>query len=116
MPRSFSAWVLRGGALLRFVAFFLFHSLLGGVDVARRALSPSMPLTIHEADFPTRLQGDGARTLFVAVISLLPGTLACGIRGRRVAVHSLGGDPAEQLRRLEGRVAALFGQSLPGGD
>jgi multicomponent Na+:H+ antiporter subunit E len=116
MPRPNASWFLRGAALLRFAAFFLGRSLLGGSDVARRALTPAMPLAIREVEFVTRLRGDGARTLFVAVISLLPGTLACGICGDRVAVHSLAGDPAEPLRRLEDRIAPLFGQNLePGG-
>jgi multicomponent Na+:H+ antiporter subunit E len=61
-----------------------------------------------------RLPPGSARTLFIAVISLLPGTLSAELEGRRLRVHTLIQDPAvlENLRELEIRVAALFGLEL----
>jgi multicomponent Na+:H+ antiporter subunit E len=94
--------------LLRFMLFFLYRSVLGGVDVAWRALAPRMPLTLQCIEFESALPPGQAQTLFVATISLLPGTLACGLDGNRVLVHSIAGDPEAELRELEARVSDLY--------
>jgi multicomponent Na+:H+ antiporter subunit E len=106
-------WTRRAGAMAAFAGYFLSRSLLGGLDVARRALHPRLPLDTGETQYELTVRGDAARTLFVAVVSLLPGTLAADLRGQRVTVHSIAGDPGAQLAVLEGHVARLFGEPGP---
>ncbi len=67
---------------------FLFSSLRGGLDVARRALSPAMPLSPGWVEVPAQLP-DGGRVAMGAELSLMPGTLAAGVRGERLLVHLL---------------------------
>ncbi len=93
---------------LQFVAFFLFRSLLGGFDVGWRALHPRMPLNIHVTRYPLQLPMSQQRTVFISVLSLLPGTLSCDFVDGRLRVHSISGDPERELARLERRVRALF--------
>lgn len=103
---------LRG--LPRFLGFFLLHSLRGGIDVARRALHPRMPLAPEVVDYPLRLQDQAARVLLVNTINLLPGTVVAELEAHRLRVHVLDHrlPVFESLRMVEERVADLFALSL----
>jgi multicomponent Na+:H+ antiporter subunit E len=61
-----------------------------------------------------RLQRPDARVFFVDGISLLPGTLSADLRDGVLLVHALDTKDAvsASLRRLEERVADLFGEQL----
>jgi len=61
---------------LRFVPFFLMRSLLGGADVAWRALHPGMPIAPDLIAYPLRLPPGLPRVFMVNTVSLLPGTLS----------------------------------------
>ena len=104
-------------ALLRFAGFFAVQSLRGGWDVARRALSPAMPMAPGFAEVRTSLPEGAARVLLADVISLLPGTLSVDLRGDLIELHGLDVGPglAAEVRDLERRVAALYGLPWPGG-
>lgn len=101
--------------LFRFVPFFLIRSLLGGVDVAWRALRPSMPIAPHLIEYPIRLPSGLPRVFMANTVSLLPGTLSTELGPGCLIVHVLNGrkDVLSELETLEQRVAALFGTSLP---
>ncbi len=94
--------------LVRFILFFVYRSILGGLDVAWRAMAPGMPLQRQCVQYETALPTGQAQTLFVATISLLPGTLACDLDENRVLVHSIAGDPHAELSRLETRIDHLY--------
>jgi multicomponent Na+:H+ antiporter subunit E len=91
-----------------FVVYFLHRSVLGGLDVAWRALHPAMPLDTHETYFQLRFPTGQQRTLFTGTLSLLPGTLSCDLVDGRLRVHSISGNPQRELERLEVRVRSLF--------
>ncbi len=100
---------IRFAGLLPFAATFLHQSLLGGWDVARRVLAPSMPIRPGRVVFTTRLPEGTPRHLMLSTISLLPGTLSAGFEGDRIEVHALDtrADVDAELRHLERRVAGL---------
>lgn len=102
----------RPWGLVRFLGFFLRESAAGGLDVAGRALHPRLPLELCWIDYALRLPPGPARLLFVASVSLLPGTLSAELNDNQVIIHSLNGDDRRGLERLERRVAALYGLSL----
>lgn len=106
---------LSAGGLLRFLPFFLWESLRGGLDVAGRVLRPRLAIAPGFQRYPLRLTDEGAQAFFMAVISLLPGTLSADLREGVVLVHALDNraDLTPELARLERRVGALFGQPLP---
>lgn len=110
-PMQYTRFSLPG--LMRFVPWFLMQSLVGGFDVARRALHPCLPLAIREVDHSLALPPGQARSVFIGVLSLLPGTLACDLNGDRLRVHSLTGDPHAALAALERRIAALYALDQP---
>lgn len=105
---------LSARGLPRLVAFFLVGSIRGGVDVARRVLSPRLPLKPGFIQYQMRLDGNPARVFFVDCTNLLPGTLAADLRGDQVEVHvlSLDQDHVRELEKLEAVVASLFSQTL----
>lgn len=94
--------------LLRFLAHFLFASLRGGTDIARRAFDPRLPLEITNWKHHFRIPRGQPRTVLVATISLLPGTLSRGLGRDWVLVNSIAGDRRREVEILEQLVAAMF--------
>lgn len=100
---------------IRFVPYFLWASIKGGIDVALRVLGPRVKVDPGYLDYRLRLLGPSARVFFLDAVNLLPGTLTTDISGDKARIHALDKvlDPAESLMHLEERVAALFGEVLP---
>jgi len=98
---------LRLAALPAFLGFFLKHMLLGGWDVARRALRPRCPLQPAWHPYPLTSQSPRVRLLLSAMVGLLPGTLASRVDADEMRVHVLDerlpwqATVAELERRLE---------------
>jgi multicomponent Na+:H+ antiporter subunit E len=113
LPPGPARWRL--AALARFVPYFLRQSLLGGLDVSRRAFHPGLPLSPAFLDWPLRLPAGPARTFFVGVLNLLPGTASTAVAGDVVRVHVLDRHASVDatLATLEERVAALYDVPLP---
>lgn len=66
------------GALARFALHFVWQSVAAGIDVARRAFDPRLPLKPGYLAYPVRLPPGSRRCVFGAVTSLMPGTLMVG--------------------------------------
>src|SRR5262245_46940146 len=64
--------------MARLALTFLSQSVVAGLDVARRALDPRLPLRPGFVLFPIHLARGPARSAFCIVESLLPGTLPAG--------------------------------------
>ena len=107
------SWSLTG--IVRFVPFFLWRSLWGGVDVARRALHPRLPISPGLFDYIFRLPPGLPQVFMANTISLLPGTLSAKLGANCLQVHVLDErkDFVPELEKVEQRVAAMFGISLP---
>lgn len=105
---------LRPGRLLALLPRFLWQSVVAGVDVARRAFDPRMPLSPGFIIYRPRLAPGMARTAFTSYSSLLPGTVPCGEVDGGVVYHCLDtGQPiVEQLGIEEARLA----QAIAPGD
>jgi multicomponent Na+:H+ antiporter subunit E len=99
--------------LFRFIPFFLYQSIRGGIDVMHRALSFQQKLDPGLVSYTTLLPAGSARIFFVNSISLLPGTLSAELLEDQVIVHTLDqGQPVwANLQRLEYHVAALMGKT-----
>ncbi len=113
-PRLIS---LRLRPLAILLGTFLYGSLRGGWDVARRALSPTLPLSPVLIHYSTRLDSGPALEIFTSLLTLMPGTLAANVRGRDLQIHALvdrGGDLQRDLMTLEGRVGRAFGIQVGG--
>jgi multicomponent Na+:H+ antiporter subunit E len=77
-------------ALPRFVLRFLYRSVVAGVDVARRALDPRLPLHPGFVVYPVGIPPGPMRTIFTSLMSLLPGTVPIGsATGGGLLIHCL---------------------------
>jgi multicomponent Na+:H+ antiporter subunit E len=96
--------------IIPFALFFLRSSLMGGIDVARRALLPALPIDPGFVQFAMRIEPCPAQVFFINAVSLLPGTLSAGLQGNQLCVHVIDkSQPNEvNLRELERQVARLF--------
>jgi multicomponent Na+:H+ antiporter subunit E len=65
-------------ALGQFALRFLRQSLIAGVDVARRAFDPRLPLAPGFVHYPVGLPPGPVRNTFTSLMSLLPGSLPIG--------------------------------------
>jgi multicomponent Na+:H+ antiporter subunit E len=108
----------RPGPMLRFLAFFLAASVRGGFDVARRSLTPALPIDPGYVDYEVRLPDGPGVVMLAGTVSLLPGTLSTRLDGKRLRLHVLDlGLPTEATtRRLEERIGELFGTPLEPGE
>ena len=101
------------GALAGILLRLPWQSLVAGIDVARRALDPRMPLRTGFVVFPSRLPPGSARDAFCALMSLQPGTLPVGAGEKDdILFHCL--DTAQpvaaQLAAEEARFLRALGQ------
>lgn len=96
--------------LPRFTLFFLRESILGGFDVARRALAPSPRLAPGFFHHTPTLRSESARLLFINCVSLMPGTLTARLDDGELLIHSLDtdADPLHALDRLQREIGLLF--------
>ena len=101
--------------LTPFVAWFLLQSLLAGWDVARRILSPTLPLHPALLRVPLALPAGAPTWWLMVTLSLLPGTLSVRLDGRTLELHCLDAqsDVAESVDAAQRRLARLFGHPPP---
>jgi multicomponent Na+:H+ antiporter subunit E len=76
-------------AVLSLIPHFLWKSVVAGVDVARRALDPRLPLRTGFVAYPARFRSRPARNAFASYTSLLPGTLPVEDDGETLLYHCL---------------------------
>ena len=105
---------LRHAALARLALRFVQQSIIGGLDVARRAFDPRLPLRPGFVAYPVRLGPGPARHTFSALTSALPGTLPAGVDDQGALLyHCLDVDQpiAAQLAIDEGLLIRALGST-----
>ena len=97
--------------VLSLIPHFLWKSVVAGVDVARRALDPRLPLRLGFVAYPERFRSGPARNAFASYTSLLPGTLSVEDDGETLLCHCLDiGQPvAAELASEEAALAQALG-------
>jgi multicomponent Na+:H+ antiporter subunit E len=98
-----SSGCLHFGRLLALLPHFVWESVLAGVDVARRALSPRMPLSPGFVTCPLAFPPGFARNTFATITSLVPGSMAAGEAEGEIVYHCLdtSAPVAEQIWKEE---------------
>jgi multicomponent Na+:H+ antiporter subunit E len=104
---------IRWGALLRFLPHFLWQSVVAGVDVARRAFDPRLPLRPGFVSCPIGFRSATARNTFTTITSLLPGTVPCGVEDGQLVYHclDLGRPVVAELAAEEQRLATVIDEA-----
>jgi len=102
---------MRPVAFARFAVRFLQQSVIAGVDVARRAFDPRLPLSPGFAVYPVGLPPGSGRNMFTALMSLSPGTVPTGPDPRdRLLVHCL--DVEQPITAQLAAEEAAFAQAI----
>ena len=109
---------VRPVALIRLALRFLRQSVVAGIDVARRALDPRLPLHLGFVVYPVGLPSGPARNMFTTLMSLLPGTVPTGSDERgELLIHCLDAEQpvAAQLTVEEEVFARVIAEARTGG-
>jgi multicomponent Na+:H+ antiporter subunit E len=109
---------VRPAALVWLALRFLRQSVVAGIDVARRALDPRLPLHPGFVVYPVGLPRGAARHMFTTLMSLLPGTVPTGSDERgELLIHCLdtGQAVAAQLTMEEEAFAQVIAEARSGG-
>lgn len=108
---------IRPLAVLRLAIRFVWTSVVAGLDIARRAFSPSLPLTPGYLHYPVGLAPGTSRNLFTSVTSLMPGTLPAGTdESGRLIYHCLDVEQPvlQELGQEEAELVAALGVAPDG--
>jgi multicomponent Na+:H+ antiporter subunit E len=105
----------RWGGTLALAHYFLWKSLVAGIDVAWRALAPRVRVNPGFLAYPTRLPRGADRNAFATFTSLMPGTVPCAEEDGRLIYHCLDGGAAV-ADALAADEARLVGTSAGAGD
>ena len=73
--------------LFKFIFIFLIELVKSNLDVARRVLTPSLPINPGIVEVKTKLTSKMARMLLANSITLTPGTLTVDIIGDSIFIH-----------------------------
>lgn len=75
--------------LPKIIAFFLWQSIQGGWDVAKRTMARTLDIEPVVLAYDLQLPVGWRRDIWLAMIGLMPGTLAVGLEGNQAKVHVL---------------------------
>ena len=93
--------------ILIYLVDFIIALVGANLDLARRVLTPSLPIQPAMVEIETSLQSDLGRLLLANTITLTPGTLSVDMDGNRLSVHWVycpaGLDPEQVTQRIAGR-------------
>lgn len=101
-------------ALARYLGYFLVALLKANLDMARRVLSPSLPLNPEIVEVQTGLESSLGKLLLANSITLTPGTLTVDVIGDRILVHWVDSSPGADLAKATRHIAEGFEQHIKG--
>lgn len=98
--------------LVSYLGVFLLALVRANFDMARRVLSPSLPINPALVEVRTTLQSDLGKLLLANSITLTPGTLTVDVLDDRLLIHWVDATPGADLDHATQAIAASFEQSL----
>ena len=101
-------------ALLRYLISFLLALLRANIDMARRVLTPSLPLNPEVVEVQTALESTLGKLLLANSITLTPGTLTIDVLEDRLLVHWIDCAPGTDLHQATRAIAADFERDIRG--
>jgi len=100
--------------LLRYLGYFFVALIGANLDMARRILSPSLPIRPALVEIKTGLTSSLGRMLLANSITLTPGTLSVDIEDDRILVHWVDCPPGTDLEAATQRIADGFERHIRG--
>jgi len=94
-------FTLRIGRIPGYLLWLSWEIVKSNVDVARRIISPSLPVAPSVRWLPASQRSELSRVLYANSITLTPGTLSIDLEGDRIEVHALNENSLDALERGE---------------
>ena len=106
-------FALHIGRLLGYLLWLSWEIVKSNVDVARRILSPSLPIAPAVRWLPASQRSELTRVMYADSITLTPGTLSIDLTDEAVEVHALNESSLDELERgeMDARVCRLDRES-----
>jgi multicomponent Na+:H+ antiporter subunit E len=101
-------------SLLRYLIRFVTALVRANLDMARRVLTPSLPLRPAVVEVKTELQSSLGRLLLANSITLTPGTLTVDVQGDRLLIHWVDCEPGTDLETATRAIAESFERHISG--
>ena len=101
-------------AFVRYLLAFFKALIVANFDVARRVLSPSLPLDPAMVEIRTSLKSDIGKLILANSITLTPGTLSVDIDGDRILIHWIDRPRDMSIEAVSERIAADFEKHIRG--
>ena len=97
------------GRLVLYIPWLLWAIVKANVDVAKRVLSPKLPIDPCVVRVEATQKSDLCRVIFANSITLTPGTVSLDLDGEDIVVHALTREAAEDVQSgdMNRRVTAL---------
>jgi multicomponent Na+:H+ antiporter subunit E len=98
---------------LRYVPWLISEIIKANIDVARRVISPSLPIAPSLFDAPVSQKTDLGQVLYANSITLTPGTVAVDLDPGVIRVHALHDGAAAGVLdgEMDRRISAVEGQT-----
>jgi multicomponent Na+:H+ antiporter subunit E len=101
-------------ALVKYLVHFVVALVRANLDMARRVLTPALPLHPEIVEVQTQLQSDLGRLLLANSITLTPGTLTIDVKDNRLLVHWVDSRAGTNLEQATRAIAAGFEHNIKG--
>jgi multicomponent Na+:H+ antiporter subunit E len=95
-----------------YLGHFLVALLRANIDLARRVLSPSLPIRPQLVEISTGLKSPLGKMLLANTITLTPGTLTVDVVDDRLLVHWVYCPPGTDMQQATQQIAAAFEANL----
>ena len=99
---------------LSYLVVFVVALVRANLDMARRVLSPSLPIRPAMVEVQTTLQSELGRLVLANSITLTPGTLTVDVQDSRLLVHWVDCPPGTDIEAATRQIAAQFERQLLG--
>jgi multicomponent Na+:H+ antiporter subunit E len=98
--------------ILSYLAHFIVALVRANFDLARRVLSPSLPIRPEMVEVRTGLKSPLGKMLLANTITLTPGTLTVDVIGDRLLIHWVYCPEGMTTAQATGQIAARFEKYL----
>jgi len=98
--------------ILRYLQVFVVALVRANIDMARRVLSPNLPINPALVEVQTQLQSSLGKLVLANSITLTPGTLTVDVVGDRLQVHWIDSTPGVDLEHATHAIAQSFERHL----
>lgn len=101
-------------SLMLYLGVFFIALVRSNIDMARRVLSPSLPINPEIVEIQTSLKSDLGKLLLANSITLTPGTLTVDVIDDRMIIHWIECRPGTDLDLATRAIAAGFEYHIRG--